>query len=72
MFNFYKLCLFGFALPEGERSFLNNSLTSLHNNEEIKDRNYFYRNGIEIITLAEESFKIDYRKIQDTKEEFRC
>ena len=59
----FKLCVFGFALPEAEQSFLMSSIYELETQQELKGPNFYYYDTEEIVSLVKYAEKTNYRVI---------
>ena len=80
IYNIYKLCHFGYRFQEGERSFLDASVSEIQykhrlrfvkSNKQKRD-NFYYFNIGEIIEIFEEAETKNFREYLEKNESSRC
>ena len=72
--NFYKTCFFGGAVPEAERSLIQQKAEDIHANKSFSEGDLFYTESEEILKKYEDSKHFNYRLKQSemAKDDFRC
>ena len=71
--NVYKICNYGFAYQEAERSYIQSNVKSLEENiHHEKEKGLFYVEPKQFYLLVEETQHFNYRKEFLDKNEFKC